>query len=142
MILREKAEGFLIPNKDPRQALLSQPAMRAIMKTWTRKMVQVFALIARLPPQVGNGMVEARMNVWGFVFALDALRNNAPAIQVLLEVANTFTERPKREEVFAIVDRLLAFKVEVKTSLKTMRPSRPARRRPERSASKGETKCP
>jgi hypothetical protein len=118
MILREKAEGFLIPNKDPRQALLSQPAMLAIMKTWTRKMVQVFALIARLPPQVGNGMVEARMNVWGFVFAIDALRNNAPAIQVLLEVADTFTERPKHQEMFEIVDRLLAFKVEVRKSLK------------------------
>ena len=40
-----------------------------------------------------------------------------PAIQVLLEVVDTFTERPKHREVFAIVDSLLAFKVEWKTKL-------------------------
>ena len=110
--------GPLIKNKDPRQALLSERAIRALWKTWTPKMRTVVEQISRLPPKAGNGMVEARMNVWGFVFALDALRNNAPAIRVLLEVADTFTERPRHEEVFQIVDRLLAFKMEWKTGLK------------------------
>ena len=110
--------GPLILNKDPRQALLSQRALRAIQKTWTAKMLQVSDAIAALPPQYGDGMVEARMNVWGFIFAIDSLRNNAPAIQVLLEVVDTFIERPKHQDVFAIVDRLLAFKVEWKKKLK------------------------
>ena len=116
--MSEHIPGPLILNKDPRQALLSQKALQAITKTWTKKMIQVFTIIAALPPQAGNGMVEARMNVWGFIFAIDALRDNAPAIQVLLEVVDTFTERPKHQEVFQIVDRLLAFKVEVRTKLK------------------------
>ena len=114
--------GPLIANKYPRQALLSRKALQAIQKTWTEKMLQVSDRIARLPPQYGNGMVEARMNVWGFIFAIDALRDNAPAIQALLEVVDTFEERPKHQEVFQIVDRLLAFKVEVRTWSGTMSP--------------------
>jgi hypothetical protein len=86
--------------------------------------------IARFSPKAGKSPDEAQMNAWGFIFALDALRHKASAIQALLEVVDTFTERPKREELFQIVDRLLAFKVEVRTSLKN--PVAPDKRTPDK----------
>ena len=103
---------------DPRGILLSKRSITAVARTWTPKMIKVGDVLAMLPPKAGNGYDETLMNAWGFIFAIDALRNNAPAIQVLLEVIDTFTERPQHQEVFQIVDRLLAFKVEWKTSLK------------------------
>jgi len=99
--------------RDPRKALLRDQSFRAILKTWTPKMIEVGNKISTLPAQVDDPMKG-----WGFVFALDALRHRAPAIQALLEVVAELKHRPQREEVFAMVDRLLAFKVETKTSLK------------------------
>ena len=107
------------PRQDPRQRLLSLKSASAIMKGWTPKMREVADVINQLPPQAGTDpMLE-----WGFVFAIDALRDNAPAIQALFEAMDELTwevikVRPTREELFQMADRLLAFKVEVRTKLK------------------------
>jgi hypothetical protein len=109
------------PRQDPRQRLLSLKSVSALIKTWTPKMREVADHINQLPPQAGpDPMLE-----WGFVFAIDALRDNAPAIQALLEAFEArdasiegIMVRPKREELFQMADRLLAFKVEWKTKLK------------------------
>jgi hypothetical protein len=105
-----------VKNDNPRRALLRNQSFRAVIDTWTPRMIDVGARISALPPQSCD-----LMDIWGFVFALDALRHNEPALKVLQEVVDEFAERPKHEELFQIVDRLLAFKVEVNTVVKNQR---------------------
>jgi hypothetical protein len=107
--------------EDPRERLLSEKSVLAIMETWTQKMRDVGEDLSCLPVKPWKNEDERQMNRWGFVFAIDALRGNASAIQALSEALPELMEElkhlPTREEMFQLVDRLLAFKVEVRKSI-------------------------
>jgi hypothetical protein len=119
--VREKKDA----RQDPRQRLLRETSVRAIMKTWTPKMRDVGEDLSCLPVKEGKSDAEIQMNRWGFVFAIDALRDNPSAIQALFEALPELMDElkylPQREEMFALVDHLLAFKLETKTSMKNHR---------------------
>jgi hypothetical protein len=104
----------LIKTNNTRKALLRDQSLQAVLKTWTPRMVDVGNKISSLPPQAGPDPMLA----WGFLFALDALRYNEPALKALQEVVDELTERPTHQELFQMVDGLLAFKLEVKTLVK------------------------
>src|SRR5258708_665577 len=112
-MMKNRRGQVFVKNHDPRRCLLRDDSFRAILNTWTPRMIAVGEGISSLPPQS-----EDLMDIWGFVFALDALRHSEPAIKALQAVVDELTERPRHEELFQMVDGLLAFKVEVRTAVK------------------------
>ena len=70
--------------------------MLAIMKTWTPRMRDIGEDLSCLPAKPGKSEAENQMNRWGFIFAIDALRGNAPAIQALAEALPEFMEDLRR----------------------------------------------
>jgi hypothetical protein len=115
-MMKNRHGQVFVKNNNPRRALLRIQSFQAVLKIWTPRMIDVGEKLSALPPQS-----EDLNDIWGFALALDALRHNEPAVRALQEVVDELTERPKREEPFQMVDRLLAFKVEIRTAVKNQR---------------------
>ena len=68
-------------------------------------MMDLGTRISKLPTQPDDPMMG-----WGFVFAIDTLREIEPAICALIRVVRDMTVRPTYGEVFDIVSRSLAMR--------------------------------
>ena len=67
--------------------------------------------LSELPPAPGS---DGRLDIWGFVFAIDGLRDNERAISALLDRVDEFHVRPSYDAIFAMAGLLLAVKKEVR----------------------------
>jgi hypothetical protein len=99
-------EGHLRP-------LMSLQSFRLMRDSWPKPVFDLVYRLCKLPVQYGASMQDGH----GFVLAIDLLRDNKPALAALAggvdELVDTLEVRPTYEDIFALVDRLLAFKVEV-----------------------------
>jgi hypothetical protein len=90
------------------RSLLRDQSLQAILRTWSGLMVDLGNRISKLPSQPDDPMKG-----WGFVFAIDGLRYNEPAVCALLRVVNDMEARPTYEEIFQMVGASLALRHEV-----------------------------
>jgi hypothetical protein len=80
---------------------------------WPKPVFDLVYKLCKLPPRYGAGLDDGH----GFVLAIDLLRYNKPALRALAEVVDELVDTleylPSYQEIFELIDRLLALKVEV-----------------------------
>ena len=84
------------------RTLLSDPSMHAIIDTWPKTLFDLIKRFAKLPPQDADPLA-----VYGYIFAIDSLRDDRPALAALATVVNELEVRPRYHEMLELVDRVL-----------------------------------